>query len=170
MMTVRPLRLIASLTLVLAPAATHAAGPPATQATDIARFFTGRTEGLGRLKVVMRGAVTVRVQSSGRTERDGTLVLTQVIHEGDKPARTRGWRIRETSPGRYAATLSDARGPVTLERAGGRLRIAYTGVDGNAYQQWLTFAADGRSARNTMEVRKFGMKVATLDETIRKLD
>lgn len=118
----------------------------------------------------MRGTVNVRVHGSGRTERDNVLVLEQVVNEGDKPARTRTWRIREVSPGHYAGTLSDAVGPVTGEQVGGRLHLAFTGTDGYGYQQWLTFASDGRSAHNVLQVRKFGVVVANLDETIRKLD
>ncbi len=155
-----------------APSATAAA----VHTSDFARFFSGRTEGLGRLKIIMRGPVTVRVQGVGHTEPDGTLVLAQVVNEGDKPARTRTWRLREVSPGRFVGTLSDARGPVMAERldsdgkTGERLHLAFAGLDGNGYQQWLTFAADGRSAHNTLEVHKYGMTVATLEETIRKID
>ena len=162
-----------SLAFALSAPAVRAADPSpahASPANDIARFFSGRTEGLGSLKVIMHRAVNVSVHGTGRTDPDGSLVLSQIVNEGDKPARTRTWRIREITPGRFSGTLSDARGPVTLDRAGGRLHIAFTGIDGNGYEQWLTFAPDGRSAHNTLEVRKYGMTVANLDETIRKLD
>ena len=157
---------------MLALAAMPPVASPAIAAPPnaFAQFFSGRTEGAGRLKIMMRRAVDVRVKSVGRIDRDGTLVLSQVVNEGAKPARSRTWRVRELSPGRFAGTLSDARGPVTGEVAGGRLHLAFTGTDGNGYQQWISFAADGRSARNTLTVRKYGMNVATLEETIRKLD
>ena len=35
-------------------------------------------------------------------------------------------------------------------------------------EQWLTLAADGRSAHNIMVVRKFGLRIALLDEEIRR--
>ena len=34
--------------------------------------------------------------------------------------------------------------------------------------QWLTLAPDGQSAHNILIVRKFGVTVAVLDETIRR--
>ena len=46
------------------------------------------------------------------------------------------------------------------------LTIAYTSNDGMRITQTVTLAGDGQSARNLMRVRKFGMTVATLDETI----
>jgi hypothetical protein len=36
--------------------------------------------------------------------------------------------------------------------------------------QWLTLAADGRSAHNIMVVKKFGAGVAVVHEEIRKTD
>jgi hypothetical protein len=36
--------------------------------------------------------------------------------------------------------------------------------------QWLTLAPGGRTARNVLRVRKMGLTVAALDETIRKLN
>lgn len=37
-------------------------------------------------------------------------------------------------------------------------------------EQWLILAADGRSAHNTMVVKKLGMRVAVLEEEIVKVD
>ena len=159
--------------LVIAAALLASVSGPAAAAPapfDPAVFFNGRTQGAGKLKIILRRSVDVRVEGSGHVERDGTLVLAQVVHEGDKPARTRRWRIRETSPGHYAGTLSDAQGPVTGEVTANRLHLAFTSLDGYANEQWITFAADGRSAHNVLKVHKLGMTVAELDETIRKLD
>ena len=139
-------------------------------AFPVASFFAGRTEGKGVLKVVMRGPRAIRVKSRGRTDPDGTLIVDQVIHEEGKPARARSWRLREVAPGRYAGTLSDAAGPVTGEAAGNRLHLRFAMSGGMAADQWLTLAPDGRSARNVLRVRKFGLPVAALEETIRKLD
>ncbi len=150
-----------------------APAPPAagaTEAFDAIRFFDGRTEGQGVLKVVLRSPTTIRVQSRGRIETDGTLSVRQTVSERDKPARTREWRIRELSPGRYAGTLSDASGPVVGEAVGNRLHLRFRMKGGLDAEQWLTLAPGGRSARNLMRVRKFGLTVASLDETIRKLE
>lgn len=138
---------------------------------DPIRFFAGRTEGAGRLKVVLRRGASVRVHGRGRPGPDGALVLDQLIEEEGKPARSRRWQIRRVAPGRYAGALTDARGPVSVEGIGDRLRIRYTAAGGGvAIEQWLTLAADGRSARNRLVARKFGITVARLDEVIRKAD
>jgi hypothetical protein len=145
-------------------------GPAALGAAPfpVLGFFDGRSEGRATLKVAFRGRVPVRVESLGRIEA-GTLVLRQIVHEGAKPPRERAWRIRETAPGHFAGTLSDAAGPVTADATPGRLHIVSAMKDGVAAEQWLTLAPDGRSAHNVLTARKFGIVVAVLDETIRKL-
>ena len=155
--------------------ATFASAPPvraadAAQPFDPIRFFNGTTEGEGVLKVALRSPTEIRVQSRGRIEPDGTLSVRQIVSEGDKPARTREWRIREVSPGRYAGTLSDATAPVVGETIGNRLRLRFRIKGGLYVEQWLTFASGGRSVHNVMRVRKFGLTVASVDERIRKLD
>jgi hypothetical protein len=139
-------------------------------AFPVLRFFEGRTEGTGRLKVLLRSAETVGVASFGRVAEDGTLLLAQTVSEGGKAPRTREWRIRETAPGRYSGSLTDAIGPVTGETVGDRLRLRYRMKGDLRVEQWLTLAPGGRAASNRLVVRKFGLTVATLDETIRKRD
>jgi hypothetical protein len=112
----------------------------------------------------------VRVASRGRTEPDGAIALEQTIWEEGKAARSRRWRLRQVAPGRYAGTLSDAAGPITGAVQGGRLHLRFAMRGGMKVDQWLTLAPDGRSARNLLRVRKLGVTVAALDETIRKLD
>ena len=166
----RAFLLTAPLLVVAFAPAPPAQAPGAPRALDAIRFFDGMTEGQGVLKVAMRSPVTIRVQSRGQVETDGTLSVRQIVSEGDKPARTREWRIRELSPGRYAGTLSDAVGPVVGETVGNRLHLRFRTKNGLDAEQWLTLAPGGRSANNVMRVRKFGLTVASLDETIRKLD
>jgi hypothetical protein len=134
------------------------------------RFFVGRTEGEGMLTMMMGGRRKVRVSSLGRSEPDGAIALAQAIHEEGKPARTRIWRLREVAPGRYAGTLTDAKGAVRGKAIGNRLHLSFEVSGDMEVDQWLTLAPDGRSARNVLRVRKFGVVVAALDETIRKLD
>ena len=137
---------------------------------DVIRFFTGATEGTGRLKVVLRASRGVHVTGRGRMDGD-TLVLDQRVEREGVAPTNRQWRIRQVAPGRYAGTLSDAKGPITGEvGADGRLHLAFTSNDGFAVQQWLTLAGDGRSAQNRLVAKRFGVTVATLDELIRKTD
>lgn len=143
-----------------------AAAPPAF---DPLRFFAGRTEGTGRLHIVMRHPRTVRVHGRGRVQ-GGELVLAQTVDEAGAPLRSREWRIRQIAPGRYAGTLSDAHGPVTGEASGDTLNLRYKAKGGVAIEQRLRLAPDGRSAANRLVARKLGIVVARLDETIRKAD
>jgi hypothetical protein len=133
------------------------------------RFFSGDTKSEGTLKVTLQSPHTIRVQGNGHVEADGLLVLHQTVEQDGKVVRTREWRIREVSPGRYGGTLSDASGPVTGEISGNELHLAFRMKGGLDAQQWITFAPDARSAHNIMRVTKFGITFARLDETIRKV-
>lgn len=145
--------------------------PPvaATPQFDVFAFFDGRLEGRGRLAKIASATVPIRVDSTGHIEGD-RLRLSQTIHEGDKPPRTREWVIREVAPGRYTGTLTDAEGEVHGEVTGNRLRLRFTMDGGLPVDQWLTLSPDGRRAYNVMTVRKFGVPVARLAEDIRRLD
>ncbi len=147
----------------------HAADS-AAPAFPVARFFSGRTQGEGMLTVLLSGPRAIRVSSLGRSEADGAIALDQTISEQGRPVRTRSWRLREVAPGRYEGTLSDAAGPVIGEARGNRLHLRFPMRGGLHAEQWLSLAPDGRSARNVLRVRKLGVTVAALDETIRKLD
>ena len=148
------------------PQAADTAAPP----FPVLRFFDGRTEGRGTLKIAFKAPQAISVQSRGRVDRDGTLAVQQTVTEGRMPARMREWRIREMSPGRYSGTLSDATGPVSGKTEGNRLHLSFRMKGGLDADQWLTLAPGGRSAHNVMVVRKLGVTVAALDETIHKID
>ena len=152
------------LLAALAPGA-DAASPPAA-AFDPVAFFSGRTTGEGRLKKVFSAAQATHVVSLGKVAADGALVLDQTVRiEGD-PVRNREWRLRKVSPERYEGTLSDARGPVVATVERGVLHIAYTDKSGFAFRQRVTLAPGGQQAHNVMKVRRFGLTIATVDETI----
>jgi hypothetical protein len=149
--------------------------PRAPQAADgaapfpVAGFFTGRSEGQGVLRVMMQDARPVRVRSQGRVARNGEIVLSQHIEEEGKSARQREWRLRETAPGRFTGSLTEATGPVRGEVRGGRLLVSYRMRGGLDVSQTLTMLPGGRSVRNVLVVRKLGMPVAALEETIIKV-
>lgn len=168
------MRTLALAALLLLTACVPAPRAPAPDAAAppfaVIRFFEGRTEGRGVLKVALRSPQPIRVESRGTVEPDGALSVRQIISQGNKPARVREWRIRELSPGRFVGTLTDASGPVAGEAAGNRLHLRFSMKGGLEAEQWLTLAPGGRSAHNIMHVRKFGLTVASLDETIRKLE
>lgn len=159
------LKPFAALTLAVAVAA---AAPPAAPFDPVA-FFTGPTEGAGRLKKVMAGSHKTRVRSHGSVRADGALVLEQTVEEEGEPDRTRRWVLRRTAPGAFSGTISDAKGPVSVSVAGATMTVRYTMTTGIAVAQTVTVAPGGRTARNLMKFRKFGVTVATLDEVIRKV-
>lgn len=144
------------------------AAAPAT--FDPLRFFAGRTEGRASLHVILSGARAVRVHGTGAPQRDGSLVLDQVVETQGKPTTTRRWVLRQVAPGRYAGTLTDAVGPVAAEASGNRLHIHYRAKGKIAIEQWLTLAPDGRAADNRLTARRFGITVARLRETITRVD
>jgi hypothetical protein len=171
MRLLRPLPLL--LALAACASAPPLAAPPIPAAAqprfDALAFFTGRSEGVGRLSKVFSRTVPTHVESSG-TVTDGVLHLTQVVREGDKPARTREWAIREDRPGHYSGTLTDAAGAVTGETVGNRLHLAFALKKGGLpVEQWLTLSPDGRRAYNVLTVRKWGLPVAVLSEDIRRI-
>jgi hypothetical protein len=143
----------------------------ATPAFEATKFFAGRTEGRGVLKVALSPKRDVIVHGSGRVEPDGTLILDQVVEREGKQPEQRQWRIKEVAAGRYTGTLTDARGPVTGVVNGNVLKLRYRLKNGGlAAEQSLRLQPDGRTVLNRMEVSKFGITVAELEETIRKLD
>lgn len=161
----------AALALLLA----SCAGAPRAATASAARpflperFFAGRLDGAGTLKIVLHAPTTTHVTSVGRVGADGILLLDQHIEQQGKPARDRQWRIRPLGNGRYAGTLTDASGPVTGEVEGNRLHLGFPMKGGMRVDQWLTLSSDGQVAQNHLIVRKLFVTVATLEETIRKV-
>ena len=131
-------------------------------------FFTGATVGDGLLRVGLSSARPVHVEGSGHVEADGTLVLVQHIEQAGRPERNRTWRLHPAGGTDFSCTLSDASGPVRAEVRGNMLHIRFAAKSGLAVEQWLYLQTGGRVALNRMVVRKFGVPVATLRETIRR--
>ena len=132
-------------------------------------FFRGRTHGDGTLKVIFQSSKTIRVDSFGSDEKDGSLLLKQVIHEPGKAPRTRYWRMKQEGPNGFSGTLTDAASPVRVDVKGDAVRIRYKGKDNLDFDQRLT-PAGPREVRNRMKVKRFGITVAHFEELIRKLD
>ena len=137
---------------------------------DPAAFFGGRTTGQGSVDIVFRSPEALRVQGSGRVEADGSLVLDQIVHRGSRAPSRRQWRFRKLGPNRFGGTLTDAAGPVAAEVRGNCLHLRYPMKGGVHAEQFIYLQADGRAAINRMTIRKLGMVVARVDETIRKAD
>jgi hypothetical protein len=144
------------------------AAPPATAPEQ---FFVGRTEGAGSVQMIMAGSHKVRDHSRGHLDRSGALILEQIVEEEGKPARRRSWRLVRAGGNRVSGTISDAIGPVTGEIQGNVFHLRYQAREASAQvEQWITINPGGRTASNRMIFRKWGLKAATLESTIRKLD
>lgn len=143
-------------------------------------FFAGSSRGEGVLKKALSDPVPVRVESRGRIVTEArreaawaappqrALVLDQTVTEGDKPPRSRQWRLVEVAPGRYEGTLTDAIGRVTGHSEGNLLVLEYTMEGSFKVRQELTLAPDGMRADNVLKVSQLGITVAVLTEDIRK--
>jgi hypothetical protein len=153
----------------LALAIAVAAAAPAQAAFNPVEFFRGHTHGEGTLKIIFQASKQIKVDSVGHGEKDGSLLLEQVVHEPGKPARTRYWRLRQTGPDRFEGTLTDAASAVRVDVEGDRIRIRYKGKDHLDFDQWLT-PAGPKQVNNVMRVKRFGITVAHYEEVIRKLD
>ena len=160
----------AAAALALAGCGTAIVLPAASGARlDPAAFFAGRTSGEATLEKVGGRPVRIRVDSVG-TLNAGGLILVQSIREEGKPPRTRRWAMRRVGPDRYSGTLTDADGPVSIRLRGPRAFVDYTMKNGMTVEQQLALQADRRTVLNHMTIRRFGIEVAELRETIRKRD
>ena len=168
-------RLSAPSRVSLVIAVVLAGSPPSAKATvdqgsdNPMRFFEGRTEMVSTVKVLMSTPYRSRTTGNGEILSDGTLALTQRVHEEGKPVAIRRWKIKQVDDGKFAGTMSEAVGPVIVQDVGESYRFRFKMRGGLAVDQWITPLADGRSATSSASVRKLGMRVATSRGVIRRL-
>jgi hypothetical protein len=153
----------------LAAAILIATAAPADAAFNPVEFFRGRTHGEGTLKIIFQSPKRMTVDSEGTAEKDGSLVLKQVVHEEGKPPRIRFWRLRQTAPHRFEGTLTDAASDVRVDVTDKGVRIRYTGKDHLNFDQLLT-PVSATEVHDRIRVKRFGITVARFEETIRKVD
>ena len=97
------------------------------------------------------------------------IVLDQSVERGGRPATRRQWRLRPDGTRGYVGTLTDAVGPVSGAVDGNTLHLSFVMKGGLKAEQWLYLQPGGMVAHNVMLVRKLGMTVARLDETISRV-
>lgn len=146
------------------PERATAAAPAAT--FDPSAFFTGRTESRGTLKQMLSSTKQTRVTTFGTMKAGRVLTLDQKVWIGDDPVKNRTWELREPEPGRIEGSISDATSPVKGTVKGAVMTLAYKLEGGLSVSQTVTLQPGGQSARNVMKIRKLGIVVATLEETI----
>ena len=158
------MRLAIAVVAVALPSAAIAA--PKLDMTD---FFSGRTHAENVLKIVMKRPEKLIVDSVGKKEGN-SFVLIDRVREGDKPVRTRKWVMKPAGPNRYTGTLSDATGPVDVRVNGFLETIIYVMKGRLKVRQEMELQADGRTLSNHVQVKKFGLKFASVEGKIRKVD
>jgi len=157
--------LVAAAAMALAGAATAPA-----PALDMTAFFSGRTHTENVLKIVFKRPARLVVDSVGGRGDRGDFVLLDTVREEGKPVRTRKWIMRPAGSNRFTGSLTDATGPVDVTVSGRQAVIRYTMKGGLKVVQQMELQADGRTLSNHVDVRKFGLKFASVDGTVRKLD
>jgi hypothetical protein len=146
-----------------------ASAAPAPHQLDMQAFFTGRSHADNVLSIVFHSPKKLIVDSVGHSEGK-QFVLIDTVHEEGKPVRTRKWVTHQVSAGHFTGTLSDATGPVDIVVSGDTATIRYIMNGGLAVIQQMRLQPDGRSLSNHVDARKFGLKFATVEGTVRKLD
>jgi hypothetical protein len=135
---------------------------------DPLRFFEGKTESDSTVKVIFKKAYRTRALGTGHIE-NGRLELVQRVERDGHPTKIRRWSIHQVGPNHYSGTMNEAVGPVDIQEVDGRYRFRFE-MDGHlSVEQWLTPEPGWRSAGNSLTVRRFGIKVASSDGTIRKI-
>lgn len=153
-----------ALSLLAAPC------PAAAAKTDPMQFFEGRTESIGTVRLVMKKPFQSKAIGEGEIKPDGSLVLVQRVYDQGEQPRVRRWHMRRVGEGRYSGTMSEAKGPVTVEEIDGKYRFRFR-MDGSvSVEQWLIPAPDGQSARSKITIRKYGIHVGSSNAVIHKLD
>jgi hypothetical protein len=159
---------LAALPLALAALAVPASSV-AAKVDDPLRFWEGRTESVSTVKIVMKKPYKSHAVGRGRIKPDGSLDLIQRVEEDGQPVKERRWQIRQTGPGRYAGTMTEAKGPVTIEEVGGNFRFRFKMAGGVAVEQILTPLPGGRSASSKVTIKKLGVTVGRSEGTVRKI-
>ena len=154
--------------LLLALAGCSKPPPVAGSSFDPLKFFSGHSHGNARLRTVLGSSRAIWVDSHGAPDGHGGLILDQRMTEQGKPPSARQWVLHPAGAGRWSGTLSDARGPVTIERTPTDVAIRYRMKNGAMVEQHLRQAPSG-AVNNALIVTRFGIRLATLSEQIQKL-
>ena len=153
------------VTLALASAA-----PAAEAKLDMLAFFSGHTHADNLIKIALHGPHKLIVDSIGGRNKEGQFVLIDTVQEEGKPTRKRTWVMHPDGPNHFTGSLSDANGPVDVTVSGNSASIRYVMKEGGLkVQQDLQLRSDG-TLSNHVIAKKFGLKFAQVDGTIRKLD
>jgi hypothetical protein len=138
---------------------------------DMTTFFIGKSHADNVIKTALHGSHKLIVDSVGGRNKEGELVLVDTVREEGKPVRTRTWVMHQAGDNHFTGFLTDAVGPVDVVVAGASATIRYTMKDGGLkIEQQIQLQSDGKTLDNHVIAKKFGLTVAHVDGTVRKLD
>ena len=133
------------------------------------QFFTGKTEMLSTVKVIMKKPFQSRAIGQGRILGDGTLALAQQVFDEGEATKQRNWKIKQVKADQFAGTMTEAVGPVVVDAVEGRYRFKFRMKGNLSVEQWVTPMPGGNAAKSNTTVKKFGVKVATSNGVIKRL-
>ena len=160
-------RLALCSSMSLAAAFTSAAAP---RSIGDLRFLEGATESVSIMKVMMQKPFVSRCIGQGKIHDDGSLELVQHVTEEGRRTFDRRWYIYQVAPGRFAGTMSEAKGPISIQKIGSRYVLRFVMKGNLSVEQWFTPQANMTSAQTRLTVRRFGIAVAHSDGSIRRTD
>ncbi len=162
-------RVVMLLSYSLAGVAPAIAEEPAnTFIPDV--VFAGHSEGDGQSRIFFKPAKSFHVESFGHALPDGTFRLDQSTTYRGEPTTKRFWLIKNIGQNKFAATLSDASGPVDGFVEGARLKFSYRVKGIFVLHQQLELQPDGKTIDNVGKVTLLGIPIGWLRETIVRKD
>jgi Protein of unknown function (DUF3833) len=162
-------KIVATALLILALGISPATADP-DRKLDMTGFFTGRTHADNVIKIALHGPHKLIVDSIGGRNKEGEFILIDTVQEEGKPVRKRTWAMHPAGPEHFTGSLSDAIGPVDVVVHGDSATISYVMKDGHMQiTQQIQLQPNG-TLSNHVIAKKFGLKFAQVDGTVRRLD
>lgn len=163
------MKLVAAAVLLIAVGIAPASADPGPK-LDMTGFFAGKTHADNVIRIALHSPHKLIVDSIGGHNKEGEFVLVDTVREEGKPVRTRTWVMHPVGPDHFTGVLSDADGPVDVVVRGDSATINYVMKDGHLkITQQIQLQPNGTLSNHVM-AKKFGLKFAQVDGTIRKLD
>jgi len=153
---------------LLAIASSASSKPPARAPGDPLHFFEGSTESVSTTKIVLQKPFVTRSLGRGKIGSDGALELVQHVDEQGRRQFDRFWHIRQTAPGHFGGTMSEAIGPVSIEKKGSRYLFRFTLKNDLSVEEWLIPQSDTVLGM-LVTIRKYGVAVVHSQGWIRRV-
>jgi len=144
------------------------AAAPERNAGDPLHFFEGNTLMVSTTRVIAQKPYLTRSSGRGRIVNNRELVLVQHVDEVGRRQFDRYWHIRELAPGQFGGTMSEASGPVSIEKRGENYLLRFALADDVKVEQWLLPQSDAL-VRVRVTIRKYGIAVGHSQGWIRRV-